>query len=150
MTQTRIRISDQIYLNQSSHELIFLRSSGEKKVRVEPILVQLLCALVQAAGSVVSRENLICTVWDDNVGVGEKALTKNIYKLRKVFKQNGWKDPIETIPKKGYRLKLQRQKTRLSRKKKTAMLIAAVVLGWIILKLAFPELGHDIRHSLMH
>lgn len=37
----------------------------------------------------------------------EANLSQNIYVLRKVFAQHGAADPIETVPRRGYRLKLQ-------------------------------------------
>lgn len=150
MAENRVRISDRVYLDQFSNELIFLTKSGENKERIEPIVVQLLDTLARATGSVVSRQQLISLVWDGNEGVGDKALTKNIYKLRKVFRKNGWKHAIETIPKKGYRLAAGPCKLKRPFPRKTLAIAAAVVLGFIILKIVFPELGHVAQHAMRH
>ena len=73
-------------------------------VRVEPKVMDVLIALADRAGTVVSREALLSEVWP-GVVVGEEALTQSIIKLRKALGD----DPrapsfIETIPKRGYRL----------------------------------------------
>lgn len=66
--------------------------------------MEVLCLLVQHQGEVVSREEIIDTVWKDTVVV-EMVLTRAISEIRKVFGD----DPVnpsvlETIPKRGYRL----------------------------------------------
>lgn len=148
MPANRTRISDRVYLNSLSNELIFLTKSGENKVRIEPVVVQLLHTLAQATGSVVSRKELISQVWDGKQGVGEKALRQNINKLRKVFRQNGWKHAIETIPQKGYRLKTSSCKLKKPFLNKTVAIIAVAILGFIFLKIAFPEMGQALHHEL--
>lgn len=73
-------------------------------VRVEPKAMQVLIVLAAASGRVVSREELLATVWPDVV-VGDEALTQTIIKLRRALSDNP-RSPayIETISKRGYRL----------------------------------------------
>lgn len=73
-------------------------------VRIEPKAMQVLIVLADAPGRVVSREELLSTVWPDVV-VGDEALTQTIIKLRRALCDNP-RSPtyIETISKRGYRL----------------------------------------------
>ncbi|MCW8875565.1 MAG: winged helix-turn-helix domain-containing protein [Kangiellaceae bacterium] len=51
---------------------------------------------------IVTREEMIKAIWEDNFPVGDKALTTAIWNLRKVLDKSSVS--IETVPKKGYRL----------------------------------------------
>lgn len=54
----------------------------------------------------VSRDEIIDSVWDGNHYVGDKALTNVIWQLRHQFKLLGILDAISTVRKKGYRLEI--------------------------------------------
>lgn len=73
---------------------------------VEPKVMQVLSVLVDQAGTVVTREELIDQVWGVGFG-GEGRLSRAISLLRKALDDN---DPhhryIQTIPKRGYILNL--------------------------------------------
>src|SRR6267154_5626481 len=73
------------------------------RVALPPKVAELLVALVQAAGTVVTREHLLERLWPDTV-VEEGSLTSHISLLRKALGEgpNG-QDFIETLPKRGYR-----------------------------------------------
>lgn len=80
---------------------ILLRS-GER-VPLNPKTFQMLLALVEAEGRVVSKDELMARVWPD-VTVEESNLTKNISALRRALTNgHGGAELIETIPKVGYR-----------------------------------------------
>ena len=66
-------------------------------------VTELLVALVEAAGRVLTREHLLQRLWRDTV-VEEGSLTSHISMLRKALGEgpNG-QDFIETLPKRGYR-----------------------------------------------
>lgn len=74
------------------------------RVRITPRDMQVLICLVQSAGRVVKRDDLINTVWQE-AAVSDDALNLCISRLRKAF-QDDARHPqvIETIPKSGYRL----------------------------------------------
>ena len=76
----------------------------ERKTRVEFKVMQVLLALVDANGAVVSRKALEAAVWSGRF-VSEDATTNAIGKLRKAFGDRA-RSPefIETVPKVGYRL----------------------------------------------
>src|SRR5262249_9261587 len=72
-------------------------------IALPPKAVELLTALIERNGQVVSKDQLMELLWRDTI-VEEANLTQNIFLLRKVFSENGdrrkW---IETIPRRGYR-----------------------------------------------
>ena len=78
-------------------------------VQLEPKVMGVLVVLADNAGRVVSREELMDTVWP-GVVVTEQALSRCIYQLRNVLSKVGGMPrtaahkPIETLPKRGYRL----------------------------------------------
>jgi DNA-binding winged helix-turn-helix (wHTH) protein/TolB-like protein/Tfp pilus assembly protein PilF len=78
---------------------------GEEVVRLEPRAMDLLAVLAKRPGTAVSREELLAAAWP-GVVVGDEALSQAIAKLRRALGD----DPrapsyIETIAKRGYRLK---------------------------------------------
>jgi len=79
-------------------------------VRLEPKVMEVLLVLARRPEHVVSREELLDAVWP-GVVVTEHTLSRCIYQLRnelgKIGKAPGQADfnPVETLPKRGYRLK---------------------------------------------
>jgi TolB-like protein/DNA-binding winged helix-turn-helix (wHTH) protein/Tfp pilus assembly protein PilF len=77
--------------------------TGGEVISLTPKVVELLIVLVEKAGQVVPKDDLMKAVWPDTF-VEEGNLTSNISILRKqlgVLPQGG--EYIETIPKRGYR-----------------------------------------------
>lgn len=76
-------------------------------VRLEPKVMDVLSVLASHPGRVVSRDELLDAVWP-NVVVTEHTLSRCIYQLRnelgKIGAEQGDFNPIETLPKRGYRL----------------------------------------------
>jgi Tol biopolymer transport system component/DNA-binding winged helix-turn-helix (wHTH) protein len=71
---------------------------------LEPRIMQVLVALHQANGRVVSRDELIARCWEGRI-VGEDAITRAIGRLRRLSEaDDGASFAIETIPKIGFRL----------------------------------------------
>lgn len=91
---------------------------SEQSVKVEFKVMQVLLALADNAGQVVSRRTLESTVWSGRV-VTEDAVTNAVAKLRRAFEDNA-RSPsyIETVPKQGYRLL---QTPRLPERKETRL-----------------------------
>jgi TolB-like protein/tetratricopeptide (TPR) repeat protein len=72
-------------------------------VALSPKVAELLVALVQAGGKVLTREELLQRLWPDTV-VEEGSLTSHISVLRKALgERSKTQDFIETLPKRGYR-----------------------------------------------
>lgn len=73
-------------------------------VRLEPKVNLLLYHLCQAAGGVVSREQLMAVIWPDVI-VGDDSLARIVSKLRLALGDDA-REPqyIETLSKRGYRL----------------------------------------------
>src|SRR5580698_6429528 len=78
-----------------------LLSRDGQPVPLTPKEFETLLVLVEAAGKVVEKEELISRVWPDSY-VGDGSLARNISVLRKVLGE----DVIETFPRRGYRLTL--------------------------------------------
>jgi TolB-like protein/DNA-binding winged helix-turn-helix (wHTH) protein len=78
---------------------------------LEPRIMQVLVALYQADGRVVSRDELITRCWEGRV-VGEDAITRAIGRLRRLSEADGGASfVVETIPKIGFRLAAAAQTT---------------------------------------
>lgn len=77
---------------------------GEYRI-LEPRVMQVLVALAQHHGDVVSRDQLAETCWGGRI-VGEDALNRCIAKIRQLGSESG-AFAIETIPRVGYRLNQQ-------------------------------------------
>lgn len=77
---------------------------GDEMVSLSPKALELLCLLVKRHGEVVSKKDILETIWSDTF-VEEGVLTQNIYTLRQTLK-NGKSGTqiIENIPRRGYRL----------------------------------------------
>ncbi|MDQ3040885.1 MAG: winged helix-turn-helix domain-containing protein [Acidobacteriota bacterium] len=80
-----------------------LRRDG-KSLPLTPKAFEILLALIENRGQVVSREEMMRRVWNDCY-VEENYLTKNISTLRKVLGEDksGESRFIETVPRRGYR-----------------------------------------------
>jgi DNA-binding winged helix-turn-helix (wHTH) protein/tetratricopeptide (TPR) repeat protein len=72
-----------------------------KLVQIFPKALEILVLLVSRRGDVVSREELLQTVWRDAF-VEESNITYTVSLLRKTLNENGKKHFIKTFPKRGY------------------------------------------------
>lgn len=64
----------------------------------------ILSMLIKSSGKIVSRTNLIKSLWEDEHFVDENTLTVNMNRLRKKLKQVKIDEVIETVKGKGYKL----------------------------------------------
>ena len=98
---------------QGKHFYAFgpFRLDSEKRVLVRdgtpvpmaPKVAETLLVLVESAGRLVEKDELMQRVWPETF-VEEGNLNKNIFVLRKLLGQwNGGREYIETVPKRGYR-----------------------------------------------
>jgi Tol biopolymer transport system component/DNA-binding winged helix-turn-helix (wHTH) protein len=91
-----------------------LARSLERADRVEHLplkVAAVLQQLVEHAGTVVSREQLIARIWDGNDYTGPRGLTNAVWQLRKLLDDDSAAaSAIETIAKTGYRLSLPVQR----------------------------------------
>jgi len=77
---------------------------GSTSQRITPKAMEVLLVLVSRVGELVTREDLLASVWS-GVHVQEEVLTRAVADLRKALDDDR-KEPryIETIPKRGYRV----------------------------------------------
>lgn len=71
----------------------------------EPRVMQVLLALVDAGGAVLSREDLLRICWNSRV-VGDDSINRAIAEVRRVAQVTQAGFSVETIPRIGYRLKI--------------------------------------------
>ncbi len=72
-------------------------------VSLAPKTIETLLLLVENAGNLVTKDELMQRVWPDSL-VEEGNLAKNIFFLRRVLgREEAGRDYIETVPKRGYR-----------------------------------------------
>ncbi len=85
---------------------------ADRQVTLEPKAIEVLLCLVKGAGEVLSKKEIIKTVWADTY-VSDGVLTYCISELRKAFGDDA-KNPqvIQTIPRRGYRLMAQSTEVR--------------------------------------
>ncbi len=78
--------------------------NGDRSETLEPRVMQVLVALVQAEGRIVTRDELIARCWDGRV-VGENAIHRVMSRIRHLAAEFGAESfQLENIPKVGYRI----------------------------------------------
>jgi DNA-binding winged helix-turn-helix (wHTH) protein/tetratricopeptide (TPR) repeat protein len=82
-------------------EQLLLMREG-RPVALGPKVVETLLALVEHPGEVLAKGVLLDRIWPEGF-VEEANLAQNIHVLRKTFRRHGSVDPIETVPRRGYR-----------------------------------------------
>ena len=130
-----MQLSAQITLIESTNEIRVKNNEGDKLVKTEPQLMEILLLLAEHKGELVDKQQFIEKIWQGNHLTGEPALTRNIFKLRELLKSLDIHESvvIETVPKKGYRLLVnEKQVPARSYKAKTPLLFAAAILVLII------------------
>ncbi|WP_380876206.1 winged helix-turn-helix domain-containing protein [Sphingomonas sp. DBB INV C78] len=69
----------------------------------EPRVMQVLLALADAGGAVLTRDDLVRTCWDRRI-VGDDSISRAIAEVRRIARETSAGFGIETIPRIGYRL----------------------------------------------
>lgn len=87
-------------LNLEKHQL---KRDGEL-LPLTPKVQAVLEYLVQASGEVVSKADILATVWPDSF-VERGSVAQNIFVLRKLFSVDYAESPIETVGRNGYRFR---------------------------------------------
>lgn len=126
------------------------------QLKIECLLMQILAQLTRHPNQVVDRHQFIEQVWQNNTNVGNPALTKAISKLRKLFKEEMQLEGIiETIPKKGYRLRAKVRPAALASAQIDGAQKGKMLSNQILVIAAFLALGliflmRIFSHSLWH
>ncbi len=71
--------------------------------KAEPRVIQVLLALADARGRVLSRDDLLRLCWDNRI-VGDDAVNRAIAGVRRLAQATGAGFEVETVPRVGYRL----------------------------------------------
>lgn len=112
-------------------------SAGRSPLPVGPKVVETLLALVEFAPSVATKDELIARIWPDGF-TGEPNLSQNIYVLRKLFRDHGLPEAIQTQPRVGYRLTVEAipMLQTPSRRRGSRALIGAAIVACTCIVLA--------------
>src|SRR5215207_8904327 len=118
----------------------FLAATGELRRRtevrrLEPRAAKALELLLDAGGEVVSQEELIAKVWGGR-SLSDNSVSVVIGQLRKALDDDA-REPklIETIPKRGYRLREVTVEATPRQRRRTILLAVAAVLVTILVEL---------------
>ena len=74
----------------------------EEKIDLTKNEYRILQCLMEHAGKIVSREDIISRLWEDDSFIDDNTLTVNMTRLRKKLDKAGWKDGIVTKKGIGY------------------------------------------------
>ena len=77
----------------------------EREIELTKNEVRILRTLAMQKGNIVSREELMKDLWNDNMFVDDNTLSVNINRLRKKMEEEGLDDVIETKRGQGYLLR---------------------------------------------
>jgi DNA-binding winged helix-turn-helix (wHTH) protein/Tfp pilus assembly protein PilF len=80
---------------------LVLSRAGEP-LALGPRVVATLAALVERAGEVTTKDEILDAVWSGE-DVGESNVAQSVYTLRKVLREHGLGDAIATVQRRGYR-----------------------------------------------
>lgn len=80
-------------------------TNGDKAVELTKNELRILEALLENRGKIVSRDNLMLRLWQNDLYVEENTLTVNVGRLRKKLEDCGLSDVIATKPGLGYVIK---------------------------------------------
>ena len=77
-------------------------SRGEKELVLTKNEMIIFLSLLNNIGKIVSRDELMTALWDNEEYINDNALTVNISRLRAKLSDFGYEDAIETRKKQGY------------------------------------------------
>jgi len=113
---------------------MILRRNGSV-VPLQPRALQMLLVLVKRRGDVVSKQELMNSIWPDSF-VEEGNLAQNVFLLRRELgKAPAGEDYIQTLPKRGYRMNVPVISLT------SEMVNGGVVSGSVVTDVAAPESG---------
>ena len=122
---------------------------GSVSQRITPKAMEVLLVLVARAGELVTREELLASVWPD-VHVQEEVLTRAVADLRKALDDDR-KDPryIETISKRGYRvIAAVTPVDRSSSQRRLPLWGGALAVAAVASVVAWGSRGADVEEAL--
>lgn len=125
---------------------------GERVVRLEPRSAAILAQLEVASGAIVTRQELLDRCWEPGGG-SDEALTQAVAQIRRGFGELGIASAIETLAKRGYRLKVAlagsgtKAATARPAPARSATLVILALVAAVILAISF---AHPIRHAVRH
>ena len=99
-TEGEVLVYGPFNVNLSSYELKVADNGSEKKINLTPNEFKILVKLIKNKEKVVSREQIIDSVWGNGTYIEDRTIDKHISSLRK--KLGGSSHLLKTIPQLGY------------------------------------------------
>ena len=90
--------SGDIRIDRGAHKV----TRGVREIRVGPTEYRLLEVLMEGAGRVLSRQQLIDRVWGNTAEIDERTIDVHVGRLRKALVRGSEPDPIRTVRGTGY------------------------------------------------
>ena len=126
-------------------------SRGGQEIHLKPVVLKLLIYLIANRGRLVTRQELMDTVWGDTV-ISESALTQAVARLRKALGEDATTHRyLETVRSRGYRFvatveeietphqpDLSPEKGGATIVRRALMAVAATILALVILAVVWP------------
>ena len=81
---------------------------GSRRLHMSPTQFRMLCHLMRHPGQVISREELIDSVWNGDTSIDPRTVDAHMVHLRKALTDGGEPDLIETVRSAGYLLDFAR------------------------------------------
>lgn len=94
----------EISLDREAHRV----KRGQREIALGPTEYRLLEALLESAGRVLSRSQLIDRVWGTTAEIDERTIDVHVGRLRKALVRGNEADPIRTVRGAGYALNADR------------------------------------------
>jgi DNA-binding winged helix-turn-helix (wHTH) protein/tetratricopeptide (TPR) repeat protein len=122
---------------------LVLSRAGEP-LALGPRVVATLAALVERAGEVTTKDEILDVVWSGD-DVGESNVPQSVYTLRKVLREHGLGEAIATVQRRGYRFTAPvEQLTQTSSAPVTSQHVSAgtnVLPKAVVADVALPQAG---------
>ena len=135
----KIKLTSKVSLLAPTNEMVIYENREKITVKLENQLMAILLLLYKYKGALVEKELFIEEIWKKNYLTGEKALTKNIFKLRKIIRDHRVDNEfyIETIPKKGYRLCITNSNSSAGKKSRNNLIVTVIAATAIAISIIF-------------
>lgn len=135
--------------------------NSKEQTTLRPQLAKLLLCLLDQPGQVIDRQTLCTAIWGETAVVDfESGLAALLKELRQAFEKLGGSATIvETIPRRGYRLKVgsvndpsdvaPSRRRRFNRLALSGLVLIVAAMVWVLLSLTLPGSPGHQNHSLV-
>ncbi len=124
-----------------------LVANGNGETKIAPRDMEVLQCLILAAGAVVSREEILATVWA-NVVVNDEAVSLSISRLRSALGESASSPKIiQTIPKRGYRIAQPGKGRKMTRGRVAFGVVSVLLVLMTMLFMRVQSVYHELADT---